>query len=130
MAGIGKAIAGDEEPQAGQDPQAGQEPGQPAPEGQQDDGDQANVSPEEQAAYDEFVTNGMKLIYQGDHVAPAVLDQLKGNWKASRIRSARFPGREAARPGNPIDDLSVATVSLVLALEASAANSARSSIRL
>jgi hypothetical protein len=124
MAGIGKAIAGDEEPQAGQDPQAGQEPGQAAPEGQQDDGDQANVSPEEQAAYDEFVTNGMKLIYQGDHVAPAILGQLKGDWKGVEDSLGEIPQEEKPLdPGNPIDDLSVATVSLVLALEASAANS-------
>jgi hypothetical protein len=92
MAGIGKA-SGDEAAAGGQDA-GGTGAGTAAPEGQQDDGDQANVSPEEQAAYDEFVTNGMKLIYQGDHVAPAVLDQLKGKWEGVEDRSARFPQEE------------------------------------
>jgi hypothetical protein len=47
---------------------------------------------------------------------------LKGEWNGVEpIARPDSAGGEAARPGNPIDDLAVATVGLVLALEASAA---------
>lgn len=86
----------------------------------------ANVSPEEQRAYDEFVTNGMKLIYQGTSVAPAVLDQLRGRWEKVVPSLGEMPPEEGALdPSKPIDNLAVATVALVLALEASAANAGK-----
>lgn len=116
MAGIGAAAQG--APQG-----APQEQPQATPEGQ-DGGDQPNVSPEEQAAYDEFVTNGMHLIYQGDHVAPAVLAQLKGDWKGVEPSLGQIPDDSTPLdPKSPTDNLAVATVALVLALEASAAHS-------
>jgi hypothetical protein len=93
---------------------------------QDDSGDpQPNVSPEEQAQYDEFVTNGMHLIYQkqGDtvQVAPAVLAQLKGDWKGVEGSLGQVPQEEKPLdPKSPADCLAVATVALVLSLEASA----------
>lgn len=59
-----------------------------------------NVSPEEQQAYNQFVTNGMKLMYS-DQVMPKVLERIKGN-------------------GNPIEGLAGATVMLVSRLDDSA----------
>jgi hypothetical protein len=122
MAGIGMAAGPEEEEaQAGAPTQPGSEQ---APDGGQEGGgdDQPNVSPEEQAAYEQFVTNGMKLIYQGDHVAPAVLDQLRGKWDDVKPSLGEIPKEEnPLDPKNPIDNLAVATVALVLALEASAA---------
>jgi hypothetical protein len=96
MAGIGAAA----QPQPGGREQPGQMQ-EPGPSAQDDAGEtQPNVTPEEQAAYDQFVTNGMKLIYQGDHVAPAVLDQLEGKWDDVKPSARRDPaGRAAARPG-------------------------------
>jgi hypothetical protein len=120
MAGIGAAM----QPQPGDAPQ-------PGPAGKlrrRQDGDepQPNVSPEEQAQYDEFVQNGMKLVYQGDHVAPAVLDQLNGKWDDVKASLGEIPQEEKPLdPSNPIDNLAVATVALVLALEASAANAGK-----
>lgn len=61
------------------------------------------VSPEEQAAYDRFVTNGMTLIYS-DNALPKVLDTLAGD-------------------GNPIEGLANATAMVALRLDESARQS-------
>jgi hypothetical protein len=132
MAGIGRAVAPpqDDEQQEGT-PGVADTPAEDQSEGgdqsQQDDsGDpQPNVSPEEQAQYDEFVTNGMQLIYQKQggtvQVAPAVLAQLKGDWKGVEGSLGQVPQEEKPLdPKSPIDCLAVATVALVLSLEASA----------
>jgi hypothetical protein len=41
-------------------------------------GEQPNVSPEEQAQYDQFVANGMKLIFN-EKVAPALIQRLQAD---------------------------------------------------
>lgn len=124
MAGIGAAMQPpvDGSAQPGMAPQ--QEPG---PTGQDDAGEaQANVTPEEQAQYDQFVTNGMQLLYKDNKVSPAVLDQLRGKWDAVKPSLGEIPQEEKPLdPGSPIDNLAVATVALVLALEASAANAGK-----
>jgi hypothetical protein len=117
MAGIGQAMAPQDE---------GQAEGAAAP--ADDNGQQPNVSPEEQAAYDEFVSNGMHLIYRGEgdqvEVNPAVLDQLRGKWDDVKPSLGQIPDDEKPLdPASPIDNLAVTTVALVLALEASAAQS-------
>lgn len=44
--------------------------------GDMGDDDQPNVSPEEQAAYDAFVTDGLELIYAGGKVRPGIVQLL------------------------------------------------------
>lgn len=60
-------------------------------------GDDGNVSPEEQAQYDEFVNNGLRLIYD-KQTMPKVLESLKGG-------------------GNPISGLANTLVTVVVTLE-------------
>lgn len=92
------------------------------PEATETQEEQPNVSPEEQAAYDEFVKNGMRLVYQNGEVTPAILNQLKGDWGDVQQMLGELPPDEGALdPKNPVDNLAVATVGIVLALEASAA---------
>lgn len=62
--------------------------------------DQTNVSPEEQAQYDEFVTNGMQLIYNKDGIGQLL--------------------QAVAGDGNPIEGLAHAMVTIVTRLEDSA----------
>lgn len=64
---------------------------------------EANVSPEEQAEYTEFVTNGMEIIYPGDtkQVAPAILQSLNAS-------------------GDPVQDLAMTTASVIAGLIESA----------
>lgn len=61
---------------------------------------QPNVSPEEQKQYDEFVGNGLKLIYD-EKTLPSVIQRLKGG-------------------GDPIEGLSSAASTIVLRLQDSA----------
>lgn len=83
---------------------------------------QPNVTPEEQAAYDQFVNNGMKLVYQNGKVSEAVLGHLQGKWDDLKPLLGEIPQDEGALdPSNPVDNLAVATVGIVLALETSAA---------
>lgn len=126
MAGIGRAAGPqDEEETPGAPPQAAEPQQEPTGTEEEGGADEGNASPEEQAAYDQFVMNGMKLIYQGDHVAPAVLDQLKGKWDGVEDSLGQIPEEEKPLdPSSPIDRLAVATVALVLTLEASAAGDA------
>lgn len=121
MAGIGQAMAPQDEEQA-------EGAAAPADDNAQGQEQQPNVTPEEQAAYDEFVSNGMRLIYRGDgdqvEVNPAVLDQLRGKWDDVKPSLGKMPEDEKPLdPSSPIDNIAVATVALVLALEASAAQS-------
>lgn len=88
--------------------------------------EQPNVTPEEQAAYDQFVNNGMQLMYQGEQVAPAILNHLQGKWDDIAPMLGELPQDEGnLDPSNPIDGLAVATVGIVLALEASAAEAGK-----
>ena len=125
MAGMGIAAAA---PGAQPDQAPQQQQQQPDQGRQGDDGTQPNVSPEEQDQYDQFVTNGMKLIYRDDgkdsvQVNPSVLGQLRGQWDDVKPSLGEIPDEEKPLdPKNPIDNLAVATVALILTLEASAAN--------
>lgn len=67
----------------------------------QGDQDQTNVSPEEQAQYDKFVTNGMKLIFS-PNTAPKIVARLKAD-------------------PNPVHGLAATTVLIVGTLKDSAA---------
>ena len=65
---------------------------------------QPNVTPEEQARYDQFVNNALKVIYpggEGEGVAPSVIRALKGS-------------------DDPITNLATAAVSLITSLRDSA----------
>lgn len=117
MAGMGIGAAAGAQPQ--------DDPTQPPPEtGQeQPQGAEPNVTPEEQAQYDEFVTNAMKLIYQGKEVTPAVLEQLRGKWKDVEPSLGKMPEEERPLdPKEPIDNIAVAAAAVILSLEASAAS--------
>lgn len=118
MAGIGIAAAqGDAPP-----PQDQQQPGNQA----QGEEMEPNVTPEEQQHYDEFVTNAMKLMYQNGEVTPAVLDHLRGKWDAVKPSLGEMPEEDQPLdPKNPTDNLAVATVALILTLEASAASAGK-----
>jgi hypothetical protein len=65
--------------------------------------EESNVSPEEQAQYDTFVTNGMTMMYD-EKVLPQIMEALKGD-------------------GNPIEGLANATAMIVLRLDDSAEQS-------
>lgn len=67
--------------------------------------EESNVTPEEQAEYDEFVTNGMNLIY-GEQVMPQVLQSIEGD-------------------GNPIQGLANTVATVVMRLEDSAEQAGR-----
>ena len=69
------------------------------------DQDESNVTPEEQAEYDQFVTNGMKLMYS-EETLPKVLESIAGD-------------------GNPIEGLGTALAMLVMRVEDSAKDSGR-----
>lgn len=90
--------------QAGGMPQGN--PGAPAPgggpmAGQPDPGGESeNVSPEEQAEYNEFVSNGMELIYD-EQAMPQILQNIEGD-------------------GNPIEGLANSLVMIVMRLDESA----------
>ncbi len=118
MAGLlGKAAMQDEKPEvAGDAPEKGEmegpshekaeSPEVEAREGMMGDMDEtpSNVSPEEQEAYDTFVSNGLQLMSKGGKINDAILQRLEAT-------------------GDPIDDLANATVMIVVTLVESAANS-------
>lgn len=125
MAGMGIAAAPPQDAPAAAP--GDQQPQDQAQASSQDDGPEPNVTPEEQAQYDQFVGNGMKLVYRGEgqnvEVNPAVLEQLRGHWDSVKPSLGEIPQEEKPLdPKNPSDNLAVATVALVLALEASAAS--------
>lgn len=83
-----------------------------------------NVTPEEQAQYDKFVDNGLEIIYPAEtegQPSPAILEGLSGqiNPQIAEMMS----GAEPPISNNPIDNLASTAVSVVLMLEASAAQS-------
>ena len=80
-------------------PTSGQAPAAPM-----DDDAMANASPEEQAVYEQFVKNGMEVIYpagEEGQVSPKILESLKAG-------------------GDPVQSLAATTVELVVQLETSA----------
>lgn len=92
----------------------------PASEAGVDDGE-PNVSPEEQAQYDEFVENGLRIIYaegQEAEVSPPLLAQLRGEF--GEEVTAMFQGAEPPLGSAPHDALSVTGAMIVLILDASA----------
>lgn len=74
---------------------------QQAPQGGDDskyvDDEQPNVSPEEQAQYDQFMGNALKLIYTPEGVRPEVLQALQ----AAKGAPAAAPTGEQAEGGQP-----------------------------
>lgn len=91
----------------------------PAAPGGEDEG--SNVSPEEQAQYDKFMTNALEIIYpQGEEaqVSEAVLNDLSGkpDPEAAQLFAEADPPVEASA----IDNLASSTVQIVLMLEGSA----------
>ena len=114
MAGLGDAMSG-MQPQA----QMGG-----------DDGEQPNVSPEEQQQYDTFVKNGLRLIYTGtpttqdDHNSPLPTDLIQEGRTTVDVATdqAISPNVLKALKGgdNPIMNLAVAGVTIVTGLRDSA----------
>lgn len=98
-------------------------PGNPMPQEGQDAASQStgpedsNVTPEEQAQYTEFEENYMRLIYDGDHVRPELLDALK----------AAQDGGEATGDGPtpPVFALANLTVQIVGRIDDAAENAGR-----
>ena len=98
---------------------------QPAPEVGAQQGvsveDQTNVTPEEQAAYDEFVNNGMEIMYpQGEQaqVSPVVAAHLQGQFEPE-IQQL-FAELEPPLTPSPVDNVAATATVIVLTLEASA----------
>jgi len=89
------------------DPAAPPSPDAAAPDdGSGDVGDgEPNVTPEEQKAYDEFVKNGLRVIYDGDKAREEVVNRLRQH------------------PDDPVGTLANVTVWLEQMLEASAESS-------
>lgn len=113
--GIGAGIA----------PQVGQEPAmQPGAAGAppQPSGDQSNVTPEEQAQYDQFVRNAVEIIYPEDaqgQMSPALAGQLQGQFDEQSMQMLQ--GVEPPLdPANPLDNIAGAAVLICLYLDASA----------
>ena len=78
--------------------QQGQQPKKPVDSGGKDEA--ANVTPEEQQQYDQFVTNGMQML-DDEKALPQILESIRGD-------------------GNPVEGLANALVALVMRLEDSA----------
>lgn len=119
MAGIGSAAFADPNGAAAQAFSAQQE----AP---RDVGGGEQASPEEQAAYEQFVKNGLELIYPAGEeaaVAPQIIADLKGEF--SPDVAAMFEKAEPALAPGPIDNLAVTTVTVILMLEGSAAEAGK-----
>lgn len=103
---------GDQEPDAN-DPNEGQEPGEEEGE------EQPNVSPEEQAAYDEFVKNGYRLLYdEKGNVRPGIIDLLKQSGGGDAGQPQQQGGTDAITAENqgPVAALANAAVTVVIQL--------------
>lgn len=117
MPGIGAAMMGDggmAEPQA--------DPRQPAMGGEQDGAPQPNVSPEEQAFYDEFIGNAEMLMFPDGEggkptTAPIILSQLQGQFDPEIAEL--FAKADPPIGQTPNDNLAVTAVSIILMLESS-----------
>ena len=85
-------------------------------------GDQSNVTPEEQAMYDTVVKNAQQIIYTDDgQVSPVILSHLAGEFEPETMQM--FEGAEPPVSKNPVDNLAVTAVALVLFLDANATSS-------
>tara|TARA_R110000868_G_scaffold34552_10_gene124791 strand:+ start:4655 stop:5302 length:648 start_codon:yes stop_codon:yes gene_type:complete len=84
----------------------------------------ANVTPEEQAAYDKFVGNAMEIMYpqgQQAQVAQTIVAQLSG--EQSDEAAKMFAEAQPPLGNTPIDNLAATTTMIVVTLEDSAAQS-------
>lgn len=68
------------------------------------DDDQPNVSPEEQAQYDQFMSNALKLIYTPEGVRPEVLQALKAGQGAPAAATAPSAQQQPPPQGGPQGD--------------------------
>jgi hypothetical protein len=119
--GIGAGISAQPPQQAANDNGMDQaspdnEASEATPDDEQAEGE--GVSPEEQAQYDQFVKNGLSLIYPANahgQISPVVINHLKGNFE----EQAQQELAKAQPPisNNPIDNLAASTVLLVMALQ-------------
>lgn len=118
MAGIGSGIApGAQQMQPGQPaPQPGQ-----APQATQDGADDStNVTPEEQAMYDQFMENAFQIVMpEGDQPAQAVMDQLQGNFPPE-LQEMLAKVDPALNPQSVTDNVAATTALIVLYLQSSA----------
>jgi hypothetical protein len=125
MAGLlsGGARPQNQSQSTGAAPAQGQ--GAPPPAQQQGgdmEGEASNVTPEEQAQYDQFVNNALEIIYpqqsQGQP-SPAIMQGLAGQMDPQVAEM--FAQADPPVGNSPIDNLAATGVSLVLMVEASAA---------
>jgi Glu-tRNA(Gln) amidotransferase subunit E-like FAD-binding protein len=86
--------------QSGAPPSAAPTPATPAPQPEAAGEEQSNVTPEEQAIYDEFVDKALSAIYD-DKSLPQIIESLKGD-------------------GNPVDGLANTAVGVVVRVQDSA----------
>lgn len=91
------------------------------PNAQGEDDDQPNVSPEEQAAYDEFVKNGYRLLYdEQGNVRPGIIELLSksGGEQSAPQEGGQPPAADPAADENkgPVAALANAAVTVVVQL--------------
>jgi hypothetical protein len=89
--------------------------------------EQSNVTPEEQAEYDKFVTNGHEIIYPANaegQVDPKIMEHLHGQFdeQATQLFAEAQP---AFTPGSPVENLAGTLTLLVIALESSAGSAGK-----
>lgn len=80
--------------------------------------DQANVTPEEQAEYEQAMNNALELLYTDKGVRPELLEQLKAGGGA--VEAAASPDQPNASGNGPILALAQAAVTIVGQLDDSA----------
>lgn len=84
--------------------------------------DQPNVSPEDQALYDKFITNAGEMMYVGegnDELNPTIIANLRGEFSPeamSMLQKADPP----INPQSPVDQLAATVIVMLLSLEDSA----------
>lgn len=105
----------------GQEQNGEQEPDQGDPNEPQegDEDEQPNVSPEEQAAYDEFVKNGYRLLYdEQGNVRPGIIELLKQSGSAPPAAEGQQQAADpiSAENQGPVAALANAAVTVVLQL--------------
>lgn len=86
------------------------------------DGQQPNVSPEEQAAYDQFVNNALEIIYPADQrgqMSKSVVAHLQGKFEP-QLQQMLAQVQPQVDPGNPVDTIGATAALIGLFLDASA----------
>jgi hypothetical protein len=74
---------------------------------------ESNVAPEEQAEYDQFVKNGMAMLYHQGEVSPAIIESLSAKGEGSEGEG------EGKGPSGPVIALANTTVEIVSHLDES-----------